>query len=142
MNVQFAMQWRLARFPRVRRINVIDDAMNLRVYRRRTRAKRLLSLSFLALILVGTSTSYAQTPYYQGKQIRLIIGSSPGGGYDLWPRMMLRYLTKHIPGNPEIVPQNMPGASVRMKWRISFCSGDPIQANFDQSNLTSSRLIN
>ena len=52
----------------------------------------------------------AQTPYYQGKQIRLVIGSSPGGGYDLWPRMMLRYLTRHIPGNPEIIPQNMPGA--------------------------------
>lgn len=52
----------------------------------------------------------AQTPYYQGKTIRLIIATSAGGGYDLWPRMMLRYLTRHIPGNPEIVPQNMPGA--------------------------------
>ena len=69
------------------------------------------SLLCFALILAGLkSIAYAQTPYYQGKQIRLIIGSSPGGGYDLWPRMMLRYLTKHIPGNPEIVPQNMPGA--------------------------------
>ncbi|HEU4637693.1 MAG TPA: hypothetical protein VFS84_02480, partial [Candidatus Binatia bacterium] len=83
----------------------------MRIYREKTRAMLGASLLCFALILAGlASTSQAQTPYYQGKQIRLIIGSSPGGGYDLWPRMMLRYLTKHIPGNPEIVPQNMPGA--------------------------------
>jgi tripartite-type tricarboxylate transporter receptor subunit TctC len=52
----------------------------------------------------------AQTPFYQGKQIKFVIGSSTGGGYDLWPRVMMRYLTRHIPGNPDIIPQNMPGA--------------------------------
>ena len=75
------------------------------------RAKRRASLFFFVLTLTLPSAAlHAQTPYYQGKQIRLIIGSSPGGGYDLWPRMMLRHLTKHIPGNPEIIAQNMPGA--------------------------------
>jgi tripartite-type tricarboxylate transporter receptor subunit TctC len=67
-------------------------------------------LTFELLNPLNLERASAQTPYYQGKQIRLIIGSSPGGGYDLWPRMMLRYLTRHIPGNPEIIPQNMPGA--------------------------------
>src|SRR5687768_18413453 len=106
MNAQLAMQSGLARLPRLSRTNVTDDGTSLRVYRRKTRAMLAASLLFFALILAGlNSTSQAQTPYYQGKQIRLIIGSSPGGGYDLWPRMMLRYLTKHIPGNPEIVPQ-------------------------------------
>jgi tripartite-type tricarboxylate transporter receptor subunit TctC len=52
----------------------------------------------------------AQPNFYQGKTIRLVIASSAGGGYDLWPRAVARYLTKAIPGNPEIVPQNMPGA--------------------------------
>jgi tripartite-type tricarboxylate transporter receptor subunit TctC len=64
-----------------------------------------------AVVFAGlSSASQAQTPFYQGKQIRLIIGSTAGGGYDLWPRVMVRYLARHIPGNPDIIPQNMPGA--------------------------------
>ncbi|HEU4343126.1 MAG TPA: tripartite tricarboxylate transporter substrate-binding protein, partial [Candidatus Binatia bacterium] len=75
------------------------------------RAKQLASLFLVGSLLLGWSVDlYAQADFYQGKQIRLIIGSTAGGGYDLWPRMMLRYLTRHIPGNPEIIPQNMPGA--------------------------------
>jgi len=61
-------------------------------------------------IFAWTGNLQAQTPFYQGKQIKLVIGSSAGGGYDLWPRVMVRYLTRHIPGNPDIIPQNMPGA--------------------------------
>ena len=61
-------------------------------------------------VFAWTATLQAQTPFYQGKQIKLVIGSSAGGGYDLWPRVMMRYFTRHIPGNPDIIPQNMPGA--------------------------------
>ncbi|MDZ4347657.1 MAG: tripartite tricarboxylate transporter substrate-binding protein [Candidatus Binatia bacterium] len=61
-------------------------------------------------IFAWTENLQAQAPFYQGKQIKLVIGSSAGGGYDLWPRVMARYLTRHIPGNPDIIPQNMPGA--------------------------------
>ena len=61
-------------------------------------------------IFAWTGNLQAQTPFYQGKQIKLVIGSSAGGGYDLWPRVMMRYFTRHIPGNPDIIPQNMPGA--------------------------------
>ncbi|MBI4528809.1 MAG: tripartite tricarboxylate transporter substrate binding protein [Deltaproteobacteria bacterium] len=53
---------------------------------------------------------HAQTPFFQGKTIRIVIGSSPGGGYDLWPRLTARYLGKNIPGKPDIIVQNMPGA--------------------------------
>src|SRR6185503_13490972 len=67
-------------------------------------------LTFEFLNPLNLEVASAQTPFYQGKQIRLVIGSTPGGGYDLWPRAVARYLTKHIPGNPDIVPQNMPGA--------------------------------
>ncbi|MGB7951872.1 MAG: tripartite tricarboxylate transporter substrate-binding protein [Candidatus Binatia bacterium] len=66
-------------------------------------------LVILAL-LVWSANLNAQTPFYQGKTIRLIIGSTAGGGYDLWARHAARYMGKYIPGNPEIVPQNMPGA--------------------------------
>lgn len=56
------------------------------------------------------SAVFAQTSFYQGKTVKIIIGSTTGGGYDLWARVLARYLGKHIPGNPEIVVQNMPGA--------------------------------
>lgn len=46
---------------------------------------------------------------FQGKQIRLLIGSSAGGGYDTFARTIAAHWSKHIPGNPTFVPQNMPG---------------------------------
>ena len=70
-----------------------------------------MMILLLIFCLFGHSGElYAQSPFYQGKTIRLVIGSSAGGGYDQWARLAARYLGKHIPGNPEVVPQNMPGA--------------------------------
>ena len=57
---------------------------------------------------VGTAQSAAD--FYRGKQIDLYIGYSPGGGYDTYARVLARHMGKHIPGNPTVVPQNMPGA--------------------------------
>lgn len=51
-----------------------------------------------------------QEPYYKGKTIRFVVGLSAGGFYDLWPRLVARYMGKYIPGNPTFVVQNMPGA--------------------------------
>jgi tripartite-type tricarboxylate transporter receptor subunit TctC len=48
--------------------------------------------------------------FYAGKTITLSIGFTPGGGYDLYGRLVARHLGKHIPGRPNIVVQNMPGA--------------------------------
>ena len=64
----------------------------------------------LLFFLPLSSTLRAQEPFYKGKSIRLIIGSTAGGTYDLWARVVGRYLGKHIPGNPDIIPQNMPAA--------------------------------
>ena len=52
----------------------------------------------------------AVSDFYAGKQVRLLIGYSAGGGYDTYARLLARHLGKHIPGNPTVVPQNMPGA--------------------------------
>jgi len=52
----------------------------------------------------------AVSDFYTGKQVRLLIGYSAGGGYDTYARLLARHLGKHIPGNPTVVPQNMPGA--------------------------------
>src|SRR5882672_10208001 len=48
--------------------------------------------------------------FYKGKDLRLLISSTVGGGYDVYARTIARHLGRHIPGNPTIVPQNMPGA--------------------------------
>jgi len=47
---------------------------------------------------------------FQGQQIRLIVGSAPGGGYDAYERFARQYMKQHIPGNPNLIVQNMPGA--------------------------------
>src|SRR5262245_39094049 len=63
-------------------------------------------------VLVTTQTHAAAAPvdFYKGKTVFVVIGYSPGGGYDLYARILSQHLGKHIPGNPTIVPQNMPGA--------------------------------
>ena len=65
------------------------------------------ALTFLILL---TSPTFSQTPFYQGKTIRVIIGYTAGGTNDLWARAVSRFWGKHIPGNPNIIVQNMPGA--------------------------------
>src|SRR3954471_14762152 len=66
----------------------------------------------LACIALSTLPAGAQTAeeFYKGKTINLVIGFSVGGGYDLYARHLARHIGKHIPGNPTVVPQNMPGA--------------------------------
>ena len=49
--------------------------------------------------------------FYRGKSVNIIVGYGPGGGYDLYARLLGRYIGSHIPGNPAIVVQNMPGAA-------------------------------
>jgi tripartite-type tricarboxylate transporter receptor subunit TctC len=57
------------------------------------------------------SPAGAQAPdFYAGKSINLYIGQGPGGGYDLYGRLVARHIGRFIPGNPTLVPQNMPGA--------------------------------
>ena len=70
----------------------------------------LLLLSFLAANLVFSSTLHAQAPFYQGKNVRFIIGSQAGSLYDLWARLIANHMGKYIAGNPTIVGQNIPGA--------------------------------
>ena len=54
----------------------------------------------------------AQTEtFYQNKTIRVIVGFTPGGFYDRWARLIARYMPRYILGNPEMIVQNMPGAS-------------------------------
>jgi tripartite-type tricarboxylate transporter receptor subunit TctC len=66
-------------------------------------------LAALATLGAFTAPAMAQD-YYAGKTIDLIIGSGPAGGYDIYGRALARHITRHIPGKPNIVVKNMPGA--------------------------------
>src|SRR5437879_10401481 len=71
----------------------------------------LLILSVVELLNpLNLETVFAQTNFYQGKTLKVIVGSAPGGGYDQWARLMAQHIGKHIPGHPTVIVQNMPGA--------------------------------
>jgi tripartite-type tricarboxylate transporter receptor subunit TctC len=63
-------------------------------------------------VFVGWAASAdAQTPFYQGKTITIIVSTKAGDVYDLYPRLVAEFMPKHIPGNPNIIIQNVPGAA-------------------------------
>jgi tripartite-type tricarboxylate transporter receptor subunit TctC len=64
----------------------------------------------LATFAAMTASGAAQAPSLAGKTVQLIIGFDTGGGFDLWGRAVARHIGKHLPGNPTVVPQNMPAA--------------------------------
>lgn len=67
-------------------------------------------LTVLVLLLSGARTLFPQEPFYKGKTLTFIVGATPGGGFDSYTRIIARYMSKYIPGNPNIIVQNMPGA--------------------------------
>jgi tripartite-type tricarboxylate transporter receptor subunit TctC len=67
-------------------------------------------LAFIAW-LIFVSPAQAQTPFYQGKIITIVVGTKAGDVYDLYPRLLSEYLPKYLPGSPNVIVQNMPGAA-------------------------------
>jgi tripartite-type tricarboxylate transporter receptor subunit TctC len=65
----------------------------------------------LAIVLLLAASAHAQAPFYQGKTITIIVGTKAGDAYDLYPRMLAEFMPKYIPGNPNIIIQNVPGAA-------------------------------
>jgi tripartite-type tricarboxylate transporter receptor subunit TctC len=74
---------------------------------------RIASALLVAAAILAAAPARAQTPeeFYRGKTINLIIPNAPGGSFDLYARLAANHLGRFIPGNPVIVPQNMPGAA-------------------------------
>jgi tripartite-type tricarboxylate transporter receptor subunit TctC len=66
----------------------------------------------LAVAMLSAVPTQAQSvaDFYRGKTLRMLIGYGPGGGYDIYGRLVAEFLPRHVPGNPTIVTQNMPGA--------------------------------
>lgn len=64
----------------------------------------------LLVLLPAPTRADAVSDFYSGKTITMIVGYTPSGTYDIWARLVARHLPKHIPGNPTMIVQNMPGA--------------------------------
>ena len=68
-----------------------------------------------ALLTIGPAAALADgvEDFYRGREVRIVVGFGPGGGYDLYARTIARHIGRYIPGSPTIVVQNMDGAGSR-----------------------------
>ena len=64
----------------------------------------------------------AVADFYRGKTLRVVVGFAPGGGYDIWARLIARYLGRHVPGNPTVVVENKPGAGSLLAANLTYNS--------------------
>jgi tripartite-type tricarboxylate transporter receptor subunit TctC len=64
---------------------------------------------FLLALLIASGAHAQSTGTFAGKNVTMYIGFGPGGGYDMWARVVAAHLGKHLPGNPAVTPENMQG---------------------------------
>lgn len=97
----------------------------------------------IGLFLILSSPVYAQTPFYQGKQIKVVVGFTSSGFYDRWARLLSRFMPKHIPGSPEMIVQNMPGAGsvVATNFVYGVAKPDGLTIGFPSSAIYLDQLI-
>src|SRR5437660_7415401 len=74
-----------------------------------TMRRTAVVVSMMAALAAAPALADPVADFYKGKQIRFIIRSNVGGTYDLYARLLARHMTRHIPGNPTILPVNMGG---------------------------------
>lgn len=70
----------------------------------------LLCMAALATLQSGAAVGQSADRFYSGKTLRLIVGGGAGGGYDAYARLFAEHFGKHVPGNPNVIVENMPGA--------------------------------
>ncbi|HEY2893789.1 MAG TPA: hypothetical protein VGJ16_06245 [Pirellulales bacterium] len=103
----------LSRFDTIRRCFMgLEMLQTIMAAKMRSFTTRAMTVAAAVMVLgMGDLARAADvTPLFAGKTLRVLVGFSPGGGYDLYAREIARYLGRHVPGNPTVVVQNMPGA--------------------------------
>ena len=85
----------------------------------------MFSTLVVLAVLAWSSTLFAQAPFYQGKTITIAAGTKAGDVYDLYPRLLAEYMPKHIPGSPNIIVQNIPGAASLIAANQVYNTGKP-----------------
>ena len=97
----------------------------------------------LVIFLLGAPVFALGASYYEGKILTIVVGYKPGGGYDRYARLYAKHLPKHIPGNPTIVIQNMPGASsiISANHVYSVAKPDGLTIGTFNNALTMAQLV-
>src|SRR3954454_3978922 len=87
----------------------------------------LVRFALAAALLLSAPAARADD-FYAGKQLTIIVGAGPGGGYDLQARVAARHLARHIPGNPIVIVQNIPSriAAANMMFSTAMKDGTTI----------------
>ena len=85
------------------------------------------------IAIAAAEMSHAED-FYKGKTIRVIVGGSAGGGFDIYTRAMARHMGKHIPGNPALVVENMTGAGTLIAAKYLHSSAKPDGLTFGMFN--------
>ena len=104
-------------------------------------------LTGLALAMSGSlfaaASVFAQSNFYQGKTVTVVVGSAPGGLYDLWGRLLARTMGKYIPGNPNMLVQNMPGAGsiVAANYLYGVAKSDGLTIGMFQTHLYLMQMV-
>jgi tripartite-type tricarboxylate transporter receptor subunit TctC len=87
---------------------------------------RVFCLIFLVAFAFLSGVAHASThEFFKGKTVRLVVGFSPGGTFDLWARVIAQHLGKHIPGNPSFIVQNMPGGGSMIAANYVYAVAKP-----------------
>jgi tripartite-type tricarboxylate transporter receptor subunit TctC len=74
------------------------------------RAALCAGLAMAILLFAETAWTQNAKPFYEGKTIQMVVASGPGASTDLGARLVGRFIGKHVPGSPNVIVQNMPGA--------------------------------
>jgi tripartite-type tricarboxylate transporter receptor subunit TctC len=100
-------------------------------------------IALAALLVAGLPAAAQAEPvadFYRGKTVRLIVGYPPGGNYDLYGRLAVEFLGRHIPGNPTVIGVNMPGAggfrAIEYLYKVAPQDGTHLGAVAQQLALT------
>ena len=103
------------------------------------------TLAFLLVVLglLPSAQLDAQSAFYQKKTIQVVVGSAPGGLYDRWARLFAQHMGKYIPGNPDLVVQNMPGGGsmVATNYLYGVAKPDGLTIGMFQTHMYLQQLV-
>jgi tripartite-type tricarboxylate transporter receptor subunit TctC len=108
-------------------------------------ALTIVSVIFISCLVAGNDSGLAaeQSPFYQDKIVRIVVGTAPGGGFDVYARVLARHWGKYIPGNPQILVENQAGAATLLAAKNVFrAKPDGLTIGNFISDIALGRLLN
>lgn len=100
-------------------------------------------MAWLIAIVLGMAGPAVAADLYEGKTVRIVVGFSAGGGFDVYARTLARHLGRHLPGNPTVIVENMPGASSLLAANHVYARSKPdgLTIGFIHGNLLMQHLL-